>query len=163
MRLNIKKDGFTLVEAIIYLGIFSLIFTVIVQFSLITAENGRISLTRKELGELILLVNASLKESFANASSIDLANTTLSSDNGQITLNLNPSGNIRYTIQNSRIQVTRSSVSNDISTADFACNRFRVSSILNETLTIGAIIEITCVSVKFPQVNSEFRSNYLIS
>lgn len=161
MRVKNIKSGFTLIESLVYVAIFGVVFTVIVQFSLNTQENNQIASLRKELGDLEVLVDASINESFKTTVSIDSTNSIFDSDNGSLILNLNDSTTVRYYLENNKIKVNRGGIVNNLTTSDFTCSKFFIEQILNPSLS-GTRITITCTSVKRNQVKDTFTTNYIL-
>lgn len=162
MKLLNKKSGFTLIESLVYLAIFSLVFATIVQFSITTQENNRVALYRKELGDLIMIVNSNIEESFSSSTSINTSNSTFNNNNGSLALISANGQNISYYLQNGRLKVNRDSQINDLTSADFNCTKFNPQPISSSTINIGIRLTIQCNSIKVPRINSEFITNYII-
>lgn len=160
MKINFKK-GFTLIESLVYIAIFAVVFTVIVQFSLNLRENNQVAGLRKELGDLIITVDSSMNESFSESGSIDEVGSVFNNDNGVISLNLIDGSNVKYSLNSGKIQIERNGVVNYLTTADFNCTKLYAEQILDPDLA-GVRLTVKCTSIKRPQVQSEFTTNYLL-
>jgi len=97
-----RIEGLTLVEMILYLALFAIIFLAVMQFVLAIAENNRVAMARTRVETSQIFVLEHIRESFDTVDSIDEIGSVFESDSGVLQLSL--MGNIRqYSLSNGRI------------------------------------------------------------
>ena len=127
MRNRLKKyRGITLIESVLYLGLFAITFTTIMQFYFSTgnsnirsAENFRIQRTRIYLVE-------HLDTTFEEAVSVDVANSTFDDDDGVVRLNVG-AGYVQYQINSDgQIEVTDGTNTDPLTPPSLNVSKFRI-------------------------------------
>jgi len=157
-----KLKGISLIEVLIYLAIFSLIFGVIIQYMLSVSENNRKTFLKRDAGNTTIFVSEHLKIDFALATSIDTVNSTFNNSNGKIRLLL-PSGYVEYTVLNNRINVNKNGVNNYITTNKFYVTNFYVEQVLSQSNTLaGARFTIDFYPLKNSISSSRLQTMFIL-
>lgn len=138
-----KYKGITLIEVLVYLGLFALIFIGVVQFLIAVADNNTYSQNRIEVSRYKLYLFEHIEEGVEWASEIDGVNSTFSSDNGVLALKdttIVPDGLLTYSLNSGRIEVNRDGVVTPISPANMTVTKLRFEELQNNQ---GDIVGIT--------------------
>ena len=83
----LKLKGITLVETLVYLALFGIIFTVMVEFSISIAQSNRSAELRQHLDRAKTFIIEHIDNSFLDTNSIDLNNSVFNNDQGKVRLN----------------------------------------------------------------------------
>lgn len=156
---NIK--AFTLVEVILYIGLFGFIFTTIISFFLVTDEFNKNDKYQIDVAKSAIFVMEHLEESFKNTKSVDSVNSTFDNDNGVLTLVRDDNSTIRYSVSNNRI-IALTSTSNFISPGDMIINKFRFVRVVENGITRGVRFELGIASTKSNRINKNIVYTYVI-
>lgn len=130
-------EGLTLVETILYLALFAIIFFTVMQFVLAIGENNRRAMARSRVETSQIFVLEHLQESFAVAESVNDVGSLFDDDSGVLLLNL-PSGSRQYSLNNGRIMYESGGVSVPLTAPDVVVSRFYLEEVLNAaSATVG--------------------------
>ena len=81
-----KVKGMSLIETIIYLALFGLIFATITQFSLSIAEANRNAEYKNAIEKNIIFIDEVISKSFEQSDAIDVNNSFFEQTNGKLKL-----------------------------------------------------------------------------
>ncbi len=148
MKIKGNTKGITLLEMLIYLGLFTIIFTTIVTFVLTVAQANQLANRRKGIEKTLIFVNEHLADSFTKVNSVDTANSTFLNNTGVLRL-LPSTGYLEYKVVNGKLNFTNASgISNDITTNEFTVNKFYLEEVKNTAgTTVGVKLTFQITSV----------------
>jgi len=98
-----NKNGATLIEVIIYLALFSLIFLTIIQFTFSLSDYIDKNKKENEIARTIIYINEQIKNKFSSSNSIDPTQSNFSTSGGKLTL-ISDEGNYIYQINEQRLE-----------------------------------------------------------
>jgi len=130
LRHNLK--AVTLIEIILYLALFGVIFTSILSFASNVDDVNQFTKSNYNFDKQIVFFDQHLKNSFNQTMGIDASGSVFNSDNGMIILNTSTS-TITYRLENSRIIVSAAAANDFISQVDVDINKFYI-----EPITMGS-------------------------
>jgi len=156
-----KLKGTTLIEIVIYLGLFGFIFTTIILFFYAISEFNRNNKYTIDVEKQSIFVVEHLEESFKKANTIDQLNSQFDSDNGSLTLIKSDGSTIKYSISNNRVLST-TTTTDYLTSADFTITKLRFEKVLNGTTLIGVKFELTLNSVKVPRISKDITYTYVL-
>jgi hypothetical protein len=160
--MKLKVRATTLIETLIYIGLFGIIFGAILQFTLMISESSQNAEYRNELDRATILVTEHLSESFDTFDSIDLNNSFFYQDNGKIKL-IKGSNSYSYSILNNRLRFDRNGVINYLINPNVNIQSFYLERITAADSTItGVRVKITLYSVKKPTLTKTVQTNYFL-
>jgi len=132
MKLILRKKirAFSLVEVLIYIGIFGAFIIGIVEFAIATTDFNRNAESYVGIERSLVFVNSHINETFRKVKSIDDGNSTFNNVLG--VLALTDSGiTWRYQISQNRLMVTTEGQNFFITPADVQVTRFLVERVNN--------------------------------
>lgn len=97
-----RLKGVTLVETMLYIGIFSVIIVIIINFMLSTQEATRRNNIESSFQRTSSFISQHLDDSFNSITSINESSSVFNNEQGVLDL-LSSTGNKRYNISNSRL------------------------------------------------------------
>lgn len=97
-----RLKGVTLIETMLYIGLFSAIIIIVLNFMLSTQEATQRTDTRTQVNRVSEFVSQHIDYSFKNILSVDESNSVFNNSQGILSLNFTE-GNKQYTISDSRI------------------------------------------------------------
>lgn len=157
-----RYKAITLLETIIYLALFAVIFVAIIQFYFMMARNNRVAQERVEMHKIILFVNQHFSESFEEASSIDLDNSVFHNDNGVLRI-LTDGEYLEYSLSSSRIIVDNNGDINYLTPESFGVLSFRFEEILDsEDNNVGIRVVILFQSKNYENITQEISTSFVI-
>lgn len=156
-----KVKAFTLVEVILYVGLFGFIFTTIISFFLVTDEFNKNDKYQIDVAKSALFVVEHLEETFNNAKSIDIANSTFDNNIGILTVVKDDNSTVRYSVSNNRI-IVLTSTSNFISPVDIVINKFRFEQVIDNGVIKGVRFDLDISSAKRDRINKNIVYTYVI-
>lgn len=137
-----RLKGVTLVETMLYLGLFTIIILIIMNFMLSTQESARRNDIESSLQICSSFVSQHLSSSFRSVKSIDKVNSIFNSEQGKLSIVFS-TGNKEYSLSNSRIMFDGT----PITPQDLSIRVFNITPIYKEPDSIiGINISITIES-----------------
>ena len=97
-----KSQGITLVETLLYIGIFTLIMFTIMNFMLSTQESNRRNDIKTEIHKTSEFLSLHLSDSFEKTLSVNKDTSIFNSNQGQLDINFS-SGINQYKVSNNKI------------------------------------------------------------
>lgn len=156
-----NKKGITLVETILYLALFAIIFVLVVQFVLRIDEDQSKNIYRIESERNIIIFDRHFNSVFTLGDSIDLTNSSFGSDTGRIRL-IDGAQYLEYTLRDGVLYFSRNGTENRLSLPNLVVESFYLTRINDsEGNPTGAEIKIRMNSWK-GNFSKETESVYLI-
>jgi len=157
-----KLKAITIVETLIYLFLFALIFILVMEFVITLRANNQISLEKVNLEKVIIYINNHLSDSFKNNIGIDENNSIFASDSGKIRI-LKTAGYKEYTQTNGIFTYNDNGNTLVILDPDFRIDKLRFDKILDSNnLLQGIRMELRIVSVKNINNKKEIQTSFLL-
>lgn len=144
MKVKAKLKAVTLIESLIYLGIFAFIFITIMQFVFNVGETVQIASDRNEMEQTSIFIDMHILESFTKANSIDLLNSTLTNNNGKLRLTKVNGNYMEYSILNERINFSDNGTNYYLTSQDMIVDRMyleRVNDVQGDIIGIKTTID----------------------
>lgn len=157
-----KLKGITLVETLVYLVLFGLIFTSIMQYIFTVGDNNQKADFRKELEKETILINQHINDTFLQGTYIEAANTAFINNNGKIRV-VNAIGQtIDYYLNNNRLIVNRNGITSYLTGQDFYVNKFYIEQIqkTGSSTVTGAKITFEIWAIKMTSAKNSFTSSF---
>lgn len=156
------KKGFTLIEAIVYLALFGIVFLTIVQFTFAMAAQNKDNEDQIIVEREVIFLNEHLNESFTNTQSINEGSTVFNNDTGSLFLTTS-SGLISYTIVDGSLIFNSGSVTEQLTSVGIRIDKFhleRVRSAKTGNL-IGARIELALTATSKARISKTIQTSYI--
>lgn len=118
-----KIKALSLIEVIVYLAIFAVIFTAIVLFVIGVRDTNQRSEMHNQLYKSVLFMTHNLNEKSSTASAIVLDQSILNDDNGKIVMVLD-GNNVSFERLNNKLYFTAGGVSTNLTDAEITVNKF---------------------------------------
>ncbi|HLD03460.1 MAG TPA: type II secretion system protein [Candidatus Dojkabacteria bacterium] len=131
----LKLKGITLVETLVYLALFGIIFTVMVEFSISIAQSNRSAELRQHLDRAKTFIIEHIDNSFLDTNSIDLNNSVFNNDQGKV--RLNNLGYFEYYLENGVLKFNNTGTVYDITNTKVTVDRFYLEAAQVKTDTVG--------------------------
>jgi type II secretory pathway pseudopilin PulG len=151
----------TLIETILYLALFGLIFTSIFQFVFNIQDGNQQALTLEILEKNRIFLSQHFKDSFTNSLQIDTNQSTFNDDNGVIRLNNGPEYKI-YALDNGRLQYSESGTVNYVTPSDTNILSFYLTPLQHVDGTVVAV-DINLVIETVGEVSDSVTLNSVYS
>jgi type II secretory pathway pseudopilin PulG len=97
-----KLKGFTLIETVLYIGLFSIILLMVISFMLMTQESASNTKSTESLYDTSQFITQHINYTFENASSVDEINSNFEIESGKLTLLVDTLTKV-YDIQNQQL------------------------------------------------------------
>lgn len=141
-----KLQGITLVETLLYIGIFTLIMFTIMNFMLSTQESNRRNDIKTEIHKTSEFLSLHLSDSFEKTLSVNKDTSIFNSNQGQLDINFS-SGINQYKVSNNKILFNNI----PLTTPNITVNQFLLEPVYKGTDNIiGVEITIGIQSTKNP-------------
>jgi len=133
-----KYSAITLVETLVYIGVFGIIFVVIIQFLIMMSDNNRLTQQRLETSRSKLFLYEHLEKSFLDADTLSVQDTTFDNDSGVLTItDQSIAEELHYEIVNGSLIFARGSDSSIILTStNIIVTKFYLEDILDVDLNV---------------------------
>lgn len=156
------KKAMTLVELVVYLALFGLIFLSIMQFVMATNQNNDTARGRNLMEKNTIFLLRHLEQSFSTVQSIDEVNSMFDVEQGKLILNTNQ-GNKEYQMSSGQLIYSFDGNQYDLIQPGFEATNFKIEKILNnDNQLVGVLITITMDSINILNVNKTISSSFLI-
>jgi competence protein ComGF len=160
MKIHYAMRAFTLIETILYLALFNVIFVAVIGFTIALTQNNRMSEYRNAIDKDAILVSEHLQDTMSSANTIDSINSVYTQDNGKIRVNI-VSGYREYYLDNGTLKVTNGTQSYDLTSSLVSASRLYIETVVSNAGTqTGAKITIEFVAKKYPSVTKQISSYY---
>lgn len=162
MRLSIKIKGVSLVETILYISLFGIIFSGIMGFSLNIAELNRNANLRNNIERSAILLDEHITESFLVSDNIDRTVTEFNQDIGKIKI-YKAGNSYLYYVYNGRMVIDRNGIQNYLTGSDLTVSKFLIEEVLSPTgSTTGVRISFDIRAANKANIIKSFRTYYSI-
>lgn len=154
-------QAFTLIETILYLALFNIIFASVVGFTISLTQSNKVAEYRNALDKDSMFVSEHLYDTFSKANTIDSINTTFQNNQGKLRLNVEGTY-VDYFIDASTLKVTYGGAATYDLTSNLASvTKFYLEPVVNKTGTqTGAKVTLELTSPKYPNVVKTISSYY---
>ncbi len=157
-----NKKGFTLIEAIVYMALFAVVFTTIVEFAITVGQYNGDSGLKITIDRASIFINQHINESFKNSQSINVANSTFDNDNGVLVLN-STAGNITYRLNNNRLIVNKNGADYYLSGSDLQIIKlyFEQVKVSHSNKVVGVRLTLQLRTVKKSSVSRTITTSFI--
>lgn len=156
------KKAMTLVELVVYLALFGLIFLSIMQFVMATNQNNDTARGRNLIEKNAIFTLRHLEKSFSTVQTIDEVNSIFDDNQGRLILN-SIYGAKEYQVLSGQLKYTFDGNEYDLIQPGFEATTFKMEKILNnDNQLVGVLITITIDSENLLNVNRSISSSFLI-
>ena len=147
-----KLKGITLLETIIYIGLFSVIILLVFNFMLATQEASIRTDRLSQLQQSSLFITQHISHTMQSAQLIDIDNSVFLDEEGKLTIEINGTP-IAYEL----IGTTLLYDSTDISPNGITVESFYLEPIYKDTQIIAVSIQINIYSNRDPRLTEEIN------
>lgn len=153
--------GMTLIEVLVYLAIFGLFFTVIINFFFFLQDNNERSGETLKIDRAVIFLTQHFDDSFEKATSAS-GSTVYNNTNGE--LYLLGSTNVNYKLVTSKIQFNDGVIDKQLTRGDLQVTKFLLEEIKdNSDTVIGVEITVGIRSIADSSVSKEFTNSYIFN
>lgn len=157
-----KFKAMTLVELVVYLALFGVIFLSIMQFVMATNQNNDTARGRNLIEKNTVFILRHLEQAFSSVQSIDEINSIFDIDQGKLVLNTND-GIKQYQLSGTKLEYNYGGSDFDLVQPGFEITSFKIEKILNnDDQLVGVIISITMDSINLINVSKNISTSFLI-
>lgn len=155
-----RLKAFTLVETILYLALFNVIFFSVITWAIALTQSNRNAEYKNAVEKNAIFLSEHLKDTFQKGISVDQANSTFNVPNGKVRI-VNASGYMEYFTTSNKLVVTNGTGTFDLTDKFVNITNFTVSPVIVPPNTVvGANITITITAEKFPTLTKTIQSYY---
>ena len=155
-----RLKAFTLVETILYLGLFNVIFFAVITLTISLSQNNSASEYKNAIEKNTMFVTEHLTDTFSKGLTVDSANSTFATNLGKVRVT-SATGYMQYTVSNGKLTVTNGTNTYELTDKFVNVTMFQVDPVIVLPNTIvGAKIKVTFVSQKYPNLNKTIESYY---
>jgi hypothetical protein len=155
-----KLKAFTLIETILYLALFNVIFFSVITWAISLSQSNRNAEYKNAVEKNAIFVSEHLNDSFRRGLSIDNANSTFNDPNGKVRV-VFETGYFEYYRSNNVLKVTAGAATHDLTDKFVLVTETHISPVLNDLgVAIGAKIRVTLVAEKYPTITKTIESYY---
>lgn len=157
-----NKKGITLVEMLLYIALFGMIFLSIFRFYFFVNESTQ---NAEELNEVIksaIFINEHFATTFYESTDIDVVNSTFDADNGVLSLIKN--GDVyTYSIVGGKIQFNRSGQVSDLTNSGVVVDKLRFERVNDgDGQPTGAKVSVQITSAKNSSQYRNYETVYIL-
>jgi len=162
MRIFNTKFGFTLIESLVYIGIFGVFFITVVQFTLNVQESNLNANHRKLISTNSMYVSNYLQDSFNNSTTVNNSVSVFDNTNGVLRIE-NGTDFFEFRLSNNILVVNKNGVEFQLLYDDVIVNSFKVEKVLDTASQISGIrISINYVSLKKTAITLALTTMYYL-
>ena len=162
MKSENYKNAISLVETVLYIAIFSIIFTSIVGFALTIAQSNQNANLRNNIERSAIFLDEHITESFLSSNSIDNNESVFNQNDGLIKI-YNSTNSYIYSLSDGRIIIDSNGTQNYLTSPDLNVSKFLIEEVLSPTgSTTGVRISFQINSVNKLNITKSFQTYYSI-
>lgn len=155
-----RVKAFTLVETILYLALFNVIFFAVITWAIALTQNNRSAEYKNAVEKNAIFISEHLNDTFKKGLSVDSVNSTFDVATGRVRVT-SATGYLQYSRNGNILTVTNGINTFDLSDRFVHVTNFTVSPVIVSPNTIvGANITITITAEKFPNLTKTIQSYY---
>lgn len=164
MNNNIQlKKGFTLIEILTYLVLFTAIILTLMRFFFAIRQYQIESQLKLYLQESFIFIDQHFLESFRGSDSINEAQSDFNVAEGSLSLYKDLDSTFLYELTNQRLQVTVDDQNYFLTPQNILVTEFLVEPIRNaEDLLVGTRITLTLQNEKQQRISDTIETSYLL-
>jgi type II secretory pathway pseudopilin PulG len=147
-----KLKGFTLIETVLYIGLFSIILLMVVSFMLLTQQSTENTTKTASLYKTSEFLIQHINDTFENTTVIIESESNFEIDQGKLTLTVSTLPK-SYTLENTQIHYDGI----PISPPEISINKFYLEPIYKETEIIAVRIELSLQDEKDTTLTKEIN------
>ena len=157
-----KRKSFTLIEVVIYLAIFGIIFGSILFFALSYNTNIDNAVSLQKMNHFTSYVSNHISDSFKTAISIDFSNSVFDIDNGKLSI-LKSGGYLDYYLTSNNLIFDNNGSKTTLNNPDVQIEKFIIRRILSKNGTIkGVKVEMGVYYSKKTDLKMNMEEIYVI-
>lgn len=161
---NFKRlSGSTLLEMIVYVALFGVIFISVVQFTITMSEYDQNAIYYNDIERSSVFLNQHLRQNFREAKAIKTQGSVFDNDNGQLVLTSVANIDITYRLNNGRITAHRNTEL-PLIPQTVRATQLRFTRVLNtDGELVGVEVEYDLESVKESNIRRSYKTNYILT
>jgi len=138
----------TLLETLLYVALFGLIFISIFEFFLFTAEKNQVATERVEIERAVVFIEEHMKDTIGRSESVGEVNSIFDLDQGKVRIIIN-GGYGEYRLEGGKLVYDENGTVNDIIPSRYTISKLYVEKVLDSALEIKGIrVTIELGSIK---------------
>jgi len=151
----------SLLETLLYVALFGLIFISIFEFFLFTAEKNQVATERIEIERTVLFIEEHLQDTINRGESIDEVNSIFDQDSGKVRIIIN-GGYGEYRIVSGKLVYDEDATVNDLIPSRFTVSRLYVEKVLDSAAEVTGVRLTIELNSKKISINKTTFSTLLI-
>ncbi len=157
-----RLKAFTLIETILYLALFNVIFFSVITWAISLSQSNRNAEFKNAVEKNAIFITEHLNDTFQKGLTIDSVNSTFDDADGKIRIT-SATGYLEYRRNGNLFTVTNGTSIYSLSDAFVQVTNFRVEPVIVQPNTyVGAKITITITAEKFPTLTKTITSYYAL-
>ncbi|WKZ30835.1 MAG: type II secretion system protein [Candidatus Dojkabacteria bacterium] len=147
-----KYSGITLIEVLVYMALFGVVFALVVGVLIQTREQNRRARDSIKIEQNMMFIDEHINMVFNDVDSINAAGSVFDNDTGTLQLTLNDASTVEYERVGGTLNFTRDSTTSPLSNNAVTVSQFRIEQVLDEDSNLIGV-RVSC------EVNSQFDSD----
>lgn len=148
--------GMTLIETVLYVALFALIFTTVITFALAIGESNKKAQERNVLSRSLLFVSSHLTSTFETADSINDSGCVFNDNNGRVSM-VDEGLSVVYSLSDGRLIFTSPAGSSHLTPSGLTVTRFLIQPVYTRSS------ELTGIRVSLDVAGSNGQEEMLVS
>gem|GEM_PF-1382618 len=162
LKPNKRKDGATLVEVLVYLALFAMIFVTFIRLFWYVSENNQRATYRGELDRSSMFVFEHLNTVVDNASSINDELSSFATEEGVLSMQVN-GAEVSYSLANGVLFYQSGGVATPITSEKYGVERFYLEQVLNSSdELIGVRVTLLVKPVQMDDMSFTLTTTYTL-
>ncbi|WKZ24045.1 MAG: hypothetical protein QY312_00325 [Candidatus Dojkabacteria bacterium] len=157
--MNHRISAFTLVETILYLALFNIIFFSVITWAITLTQSNRNAEYRNAIEKNAIFVTEHLSDTFRRGRTVVEDESSFHTGQGSVRISTD-SDYFDYNVQNQRLRVNRNGGTFLLTDPFVQVTEFRVQPVRNEGEILGVRVRITFIAEKYPSVTKTIESYY---
>lgn len=155
-----KLRAFTLIETILYLALFNVIFFSVITWAIALSQSNRNAEYKNAVEKNAIFVSEHLNDTFKRGLTVDSVNSVFNDTNGKVRATFT-SGYFEYARAGNTLRVTDGTLTHDLTDKFVLVTEFNVAPVTVEGgVIVGAKIRINFIAEKYPTITKTIESYY---
>jgi type II secretory pathway pseudopilin PulG len=157
-----KLKGITIIETLIYLALFGIIFIAIVEFFITMRDNNKVAIEKINLEKVTIYLTNHVSDSFKNSLSVDEATSIFENNASKVRI-VKTGKYVEYSLVNNILLFSDNGTNKVILDPDYKVTRFYLERILNDkNILQGIRMELTVTSIKNAKNTKTIQTSYIL-
>jgi|GEM_PF-5340724 len=158
-----KQKGMTLIEILIYLGLFAIIFSAAIEFSFVIGRQLQRHSQIQQVNGTVIFINNQINDTFLYSKQINTGNSTFDNVIGAVEVQSYSNEISRYYVNNGTLFVNQDGVVSPLTDQNLEVKEFTVTQILDKSSEIVGVRTTFKLQFYNSDVFQTIDTNFLLS